>query len=335
MRVASGGHGFSYLSVMMHPVPRLNTRGADPLRGRVRWDAGKSAWFGIHLALVAATLALVALGRLPGVGLGGTLALLALTWTLTLLGHSLGYHRLLMHGNFRARRWLGRTLLAAGAMLGTAGPRDIVAVHDIRDWAQRAPACHPYFSQHNGFLRDIWWQMACRLDLDAPPAHVFEHEPGGEPWLDDPFARHLDRWWRVWALAPLVPLALIGGWTFAVLGVSGRILAVNAGHWAVNHVCHDPRREVRGWSVPGHGVQASDLLAAGPVTGFLAGLLTVGECWHANHHAFPESANVGLGRHQFDPGYAILRLWERWGWVSHIRAARDERGDVVAHAPTV
>ncbi|MEO1574321.1 MAG: acyl-CoA desaturase [Pseudomonadota bacterium] len=73
--------------------------------------------------------------------------------------------------------------------------------------------------------------------------------------------------------------------------------------------CHDfthnpgPGR----WRVPGAGVQASDLPGMG--------LLTLGECWHNNHHAFPESARIGLEPGEVDPGWWVVRALERLGLV--------------------
>ena len=302
----------------MHPVPRLDAAHANPEQGTVRLSWPKLLWFGGHGLATLAALAFITPGAL--------LLFVASTWLLVLLGHSLGYHRLLMHGNFKTSRALGRAFLAAGACLGTAGPSRIIALHDVRDWAQRSPRCHPFHSQHTTFWRDMGWQLFCRLDLDAPPR--FLPDP---VWGDDPFARHLDRWWRVWALAPAVPLFLLGGWGWVVWGVSARIFVTNAAHWAVNHVCHDPARDHRHWDVPGNGVAASDLTPANPVTGFLLGLVTAGECWHSNHHAFPESANVALAPHQFDTGYVLLKALEQLGLVWDVREARpeDQRTDLL------
>ncbi|MCB1228389.1 MAG: hypothetical protein KDK99_21460, partial [Verrucomicrobiales bacterium] len=39
----------------------------------------------------------------------------------------------------------------------------------------------------------------------------------------------------------------------------------------------------------------------------------MGECWHNNHHAFPESARLGLEREQADPGWWALSLLKHWG----------------------
>ena len=56
------------------------------------------------------------------------------------------------------------------------------------------------------------------------------------------------------------------------------------GHWIVTYLTHNPGPGA--WRVPDAGVQASNLAGCG--------LITMGECWHNNHHAFPESARMGL-----------------------------------------
>jgi hypothetical protein len=39
-------------------------------------------------------------------------------------------------------------------------------------------------------------------------------------------------------------------------------------------------------------------------------LLTFGESWHNNHHAFPGSASFGLEWYRLDPGYWFIKLLE-------------------------
>jgi fatty-acid desaturase len=41
------------------------------------------------------------------------------------------------------------------------------------------------------------------------------------------------------------------------------------------------------------------------------GLFTYGECWHNNHHAFPESARIGLDPGQADPGWWVLQQFAK------------------------
>ena len=52
-------------------------------------------------------------------------------------------------------------------------------------------------------------------------------------------------------------------------------------------------------------------------------LITMGECWHNNHHAFPGSARLGLRRGEWDPGWWILRVLGRCGFVWNLRLPHD------------
>jgi stearoyl-CoA desaturase (delta-9 desaturase) len=92
------------------------------------------------------------------------------------------------------------------------------------------------------------------------------------------------------------------------------------GHWVVTFYTHNPGPGQ--WIVPGAGVQASNLRGYGA--------LTMGECWHNNHHAFPESARIGLLRGEPDPGWWIIRGLHKLGWVTRVGVPREavDREDI-------
>src|SRR5262249_6751576 len=48
----------------------------------------------------------------------------------------------------------------------------------------------------------------------------------------------------------------------------------------------------------------------------LAGLISMGESWHNNHHAFPGSAKLGLSPGQTDLGWRFIQAFEflRLAW---------------------
>jgi stearoyl-CoA desaturase (delta-9 desaturase) len=52
--------------------------------------------------------------------------------------------------------------------------------------------------------------------------------------------------------------------------------------------------------------------------GFIA-LITCGEGWHNNHHAFPSSARHGLERRQWDMSYAVIKLLARAGLARNLK----------------
>lgn len=264
--------------------------GSCPVAGVVRWDPAHSLWNGAML-LVSLTLA-------PLVASWSALAVfLVLTGASLLLGHSVGFHRLLIHRSFDTPLWLERVLVWIGTGVGMSGPHWMIRTHDLRDWAQRQSACHDYLAHRRSMWVDAWWQMHCRLELDHPPS--FDLGRAGR----DRFYRLLERTW----MAQQLPLALLlfwaGGWSWVVWGICVRVCLCVNGHWFVGHLAH--RRGPQTWLVETAGVQAHDVP--------WAAILTMGEAWHNNHHAFPGSARIGLYAGQSDWGYRAIRALEKLG----------------------
>jgi stearoyl-CoA desaturase (delta-9 desaturase) len=54
-------------------------------------------------------------------------------------------------------------------------------------------------------------------------------------------------------------------------------------------------------------------------------LLTFGESWHNNHHAFPTSARHGLGRRQVDLSAMVIRGLEACGLAWDVVRVSPER----------
>ena len=70
-------------------------------------------------------------------------------------------------------------------------------------------------------------------------------------------------------------------------------------------------------------------------------LLTGGEGWHNNHHAYPVSARHGLAWYEFDLNYYGIWLLRKLGLAKHVRIAKfarrdpDETGPRSAHMTTL
>ncbi|MBO9624670.1 MAG: acyl-CoA desaturase [Sphingomonas sp.] len=274
----------------------IETPDASAIEGRVAWDPVWSLWNG---GMMAATLVLGPLTLTPSAALVFVIS----TGATLLLGHSVGFHRRLIHGSFECPQWLEHVLVWWGVQVGMCGPLGIIRTHDLRDWAQRQPACHPYLSHANSMAKDGWWQLHCRLKLDNPPQ--FDLGSAGRNRL----YRFLEATW----MAQQVPTALLlwwaGGWSFVVWGLCARTFACVHGHWLVGYLAHN--RGPQHWIVDGAGVQAHDVP--------WAGLITMGEAWHNNHHAFPGSARIGLCPEQSDLGYVFIRLLVKLGLAWDVR----------------
>jgi stearoyl-CoA desaturase (delta-9 desaturase) len=207
-------------------------------------------------------------------------------------------HRRLIHNSFACPPWLEYLCVYLGVLVGMAGPIGMIRTHDMRDWAQRQPACHGYFAHEGGFWRDAWRQMHCELELDRSPAFVLE------PRLArDRIYAFLERTWIVQQLPWAVAFFAVGGWSWLLWGVCVRVTVGVTGHWLVGHFAH--RHGHQTWLVQGAAVQGYDVV--------VAGLISMGESWHNNHHAFPGSARIGLYPGQADLGWSLIRLLERLG----------------------
>jgi fatty-acid desaturase len=52
-------------------------------------------------------------------------------------------------------------------------------------------------------------------------------------------------------------------------------------------------------------------------------LLTFGEGWHGNHHAYPESAKLGIEDGQLDVGFWFIKSLEFLGLAEEIKLPAD------------
>jgi stearoyl-CoA desaturase (Delta-9 desaturase) len=241
----------------------------------------------------------------------GAVVLFLLTSAVTLcFGHSVGMHRRLIHSSFDCPRWLEYLCVYLGTLVGMAGPIGMIRLHDLRDWAQRQPACHDYFCHRRGCWHDAWWQLHCELVLTQPPD--FRLEPR---LAEDRVHAFLERSW-MWQQAPWALLFFaIGGWGWLVWGSCARISVCVIGHWLVEHFAH--RHGSLSWIVDGAAAQGYNVA--------LAGFISMGESWHNNHHAFPGSAGLGLLPGQIDLGWWLIRIFAIAGLATNIKTPADLR----------
>lgn len=140
--------------------------------------------------------------------------------------------------------------------------------------------------------------MCCGIVLDKEPFFEIEEEV-----RHDPFYRIVEKTWMLQQLVIAVPLFLLGGLPFVVWGVCCRVSISLIGHWLVGYYAHQPKDHllyVKGACVQGYNLPRF-------------GLVTFGEAFHENHHAFPKSARLGFLPGQTDPGWWLVKALERAG----------------------
>jgi stearoyl-CoA desaturase (delta-9 desaturase) len=124
-------------------------------------------------------------------------------------------------------------------------------------------------------------------------------------------SRHFPTWV---ALSTLVPPVIGGLWSWSWQGIFTaffwavlvRIALLHHVTWAVNSICH---------VVGSRPFKSRD--KSGNV--WWLAIPSMGESWHNLHHAEPTSARHGVLRGQLDSSAMLIRMFEKFGWASHVR----------------
>ena len=297
----------------MKPVFRVTGDNASAAMGQPIVDLGKVFWNGAMIAL-SCSLAPIFFSW------SALIMFVCMTYFSLLIGHSVGMHRMMIHRTFRCAKWLEYLLIYIGTLVGVAGPFSILRIHDLRDWAQRQNQAHDFFTHKRAYLRDLLWQLFYRFEFERPPHFSVEPDKA-----NDRFYRFMELSWR-WQQLPLAALLYgLGGMPWLIWGICVRVSISVIGHWSITYFCHNSVKRIGGkrWHVRDVGVQAYNLPGLG--------ILTYGECWHDNHHAFPESARIGLEHGQADPGWWVILCLKKLGLAYQVGLPRaaSERQDLI------
>jgi stearoyl-CoA desaturase (delta-9 desaturase) len=220
---------------------------------------------------------------------------LFLNWVTLGLGVTLGYHRLLSHRSFKATKGLEHFLSLCGALAAQGGPMKWVSTHRVHHAFSDRPQ-DPHSPRRGFWWAHMGWLFAYDEILDHPTDH-WRYAP---EIAADPVHRFISDRNILLQIALGLILFMLGGWPFVVWGIFVRIVFCWHCTWFVNSICHI-------W-----GYQNYDTGEDSKNNPWLA-LLTYGDGWHNNHHAYPTSAAHGLRWWEFDIGYWTIRLFTRLG----------------------
>ncbi len=223
------------------------------------------------------------------------------------LGICVGYHRLLTHRSFKCPRAIEYGLALLGSLSMEGGPIDWVAHHRQH---------HQYPDQHgdpHSARQGFWWSHLIWMFWT----------PSEESWgeitrryapdlLRIPFYRWLGRLYVLAAVLLAVLLYLVGGWPFVVWGMCVRLVVSYHTTWLVNSASHR------------YGYKNFPLEDLSTNCWWVA-LLSYGEGWHNNHHAFPTSARHGMRFWEVDPAYAFIRLLQAVGLAWDLRTPPSDK----------
>jgi sn-2 palmitoyl-lipid 9-desaturase len=226
---------------------------------------------------------------------------LLLHWLFGGIGICLGYHRLLSHRSFKVPQWLEYIIATLGALAVQGGPTFWVSGHRQHHAHTEHTEKDPYSAQ-----RGFWWSHM--LWIMYPQAKFFDadlYQKFAPDLMRQPYYRWLDRNF----LLLQVPLALLlyalGGWSFVLYGIFVRSILLWHSTWFVNSASH----------LQGYRTFESD---DGARNLWWVSLLTYGEGWHNNHHAFPHVAKSGYRWWEIDMTWWAIALLQKLGLAKKV-----------------
>jgi stearoyl-CoA desaturase (delta-9 desaturase) len=248
------------------------------------------------------------------------LAILVVMYMITAVGVTVGYHRLLTHRAFATYPWLERTFAVMGSLSVQGSVMDWVADHRKHHaHTDREGDPHSPHVGHGSGLAGLWhahvgWLLETQGQADWKRYATELYE--------DPAMRRIGRRFPALAFLSLLIPTLAGfvvhGYTLdgalrgLVWGGLVRIFFVHHITWSVNSVCHF------------FGSRRFDVEDHSTNVGWLA-VLSLGESWHHNHHAFPRSAYHGLRWFEIDPSGLIIAGMQRVGLAWNVVRITPER----------
>ncbi|MGI8427335.1 MAG: acyl-CoA desaturase [Actinomycetota bacterium] len=250
-----------------------------------------------------------------GIKLADVMIFLAL-YCISGLGVTVGFHRMFTHRSFEGHKWVRGALAIAGSLALQGPVIRWVADHRRHHAFSDAPGDphSPHLEEAQGLKGVIsgLWHSHMGWFFDTENTKVSRFAPD---LLKEPAMRKIDKLFPLWVAASLVVPALLGlvitrSWagalTALIWGGLVRIFFLHHVTWSINSICHFYGK--RPFRSEDHSTN-----------NWLLSVVSFGEAWHNNHHAFPTSARHGLEKWQFDPSAAVIRFMERRGWVWNVK----------------
>jgi stearoyl-CoA desaturase (delta-9 desaturase) len=236
-------------------------------------------------------------------------------------GVTVGFHRHFAHLSFKATRGLRAGLAAAGSMAIEGPIIGWVADHRRHHMFSDKPGDphSPHLEEAEGVrgvLLGLWhahmgWLFQCEKTVE---------ERYAPDLLRDRTITWIDRTFAMWVtISMLLPAAigfavtgsLAGAATAFLWGSLVRVFLLHHVTYSINSICHF------------FGTQPYEAKDESRNNWPLA-VISMGESWHNNHHAFPSSAVHGLERGQIDLSALVIRTLERARLVEGLKVPDTE-----------
>jgi stearoyl-CoA desaturase (Delta-9 desaturase) len=251
------------------------------------------------------------------------LILLVVMYFLSVVGITVGFHRLLTHRAFQTYKpveylfAIFGSMAVEGPVIGWVSDHRKHHAHADEEGDPHSPHIGPD-GDEAGALRGLWHAHLGWLFDHVTAAGAEKYAPD---LLDDRGMRFISRWFPIWvALGLALPFAL--GWALTGALVAGleaffwagliRVFLVHHVTFSINSICHFFGR--RRFQTEDESTNV-----------FWLAIPSLGESWHHNHHAFPRAAQQGMRWWEIDISAAIITLMEKLGLAWNVIRISPER----------
>jgi stearoyl-CoA desaturase (delta-9 desaturase) len=216
------------------------------------------------------------------------------------IGITLGFHRLVSHRSFEVPKWLEYILVFCGTLACQGGPLDWVGLHRMHHkYSDTEPDPH---DSNRGF----WWSHIGWMLYHIPANQEIPRYT--QDIANDPFYQFCQKYLILIQVVLGLLLFAIGGWPFVIWGIFVRLVVVFHCTWFVNSATHK------------FGYKSHESNDNSKNCWWVA-LLTFGEGWHNNHHAYQYSARHGLKWWEIDITWMFIRTLQILGLATNIKLA--------------
>jgi len=207
------------------------------------------------------------------------------------LGITLGFHRTLSHRSVRLRKPVEYIVTILGTLAFQGDPISWVATHRVHH-ANSDEQGDPHSTRRGFSWAHVEWLFKPNPNIPTTSEEFKKFCP--DLW-DDPFYRAMQHIHIPMQIALAGLLFALGGWPFVMWGIFGRLVFAYHSTWLVNSATH-----MFGYRTYKTGDRSTN--------SWWVALISFGEGWHNNHHAFPYSARHGMAWYEIDITWWTIRL---------------------------
>jgi fatty-acid desaturase len=264
-------------------------------------DDGHINW---HTATFMALFHIGAVAALFMFSWQALVAAVVLWWISASLGVGMGFHRLLTHRGYKTPKVVEYVITFCGLLALEGGAINWVVTHRIHHAHTDAPG-DPHTPREGGWWAHIGWMLKGTAQSHDKQT-MARYAPD---MVKDRFHVLANNFYWVPIIFLAAGLLALGGWPFVLWAVFFRITFNFHATWLVNSATHM-------WGRRRFATRDDS------TNNWWVALLTFGEGWHNNHHAYPTAARHGLAWYEIDLNWWGIRTLQFLRLATNVKLVR-------------